>query len=173
MDDLEKYIKANSKNWDDKKAPPGIWDKIEIPLDNPQGQSSSNTWKYILGAFLAGIVVMSIILFYQPYQNAPQEEPLQFAEIDSFSETEQYFQSAIYASYKELSKIHHDPDLERDLAELDAEEAKLREEYKNAQEEYKEYILRSLIDVQRTKLNLLQSILDQVSKTENYADNVL
>lgn len=175
MDNLEKYIRDNSDQWNDKKAPDGLWNNIEKELDQPK--KASRDFKKTIG-ILAFIIVSAIALYLvidrsgNSASSIEGVETLQYAELESFKETEEFYLSAIYVNQKALNEKISDASIDEDLKELDQIDKDLREEYQYAQGIYKEDILRALIQNHRTKLNLLQEILDQISEQNQIQSDV-
>ncbi len=172
MDKLEKHITQNKEVWDDKKAPDFLWDKIEKNLDPiPKPTSASKGW---IGYIIVGIAIglLATFLFSQLSQEqelesaSSLENPMEFAQLEDFQETEHYYLASINMSMEELKKMKVDATLMEDLSQLDRLDKQLREEYKAAQNGYKEQILHALILNHQTKLGLLERVLTELKNTK-------
>ena len=172
MDKLEKHIYQNKEEWNDRKAPDFLWDKIERNLDPEQTlKSTSTSW---IGILLVGIVIglLATYVFSQFTENQSSsipsrlDNPLEFAQMKDFQETEHYYLASINVRMVALKKMEVDATLMEDLCQLDIIEKQLREEYKEAQSGYKEQILHALILNHQTKLGLLKRVLSELKKTK-------
>ncbi|MFT4565291.1 MAG: hypothetical protein ACI9FN_000243 [Saprospiraceae bacterium] len=169
MDKLEKHISQNREAWDDKKAPDFLWNKIEMNLE-PTPKSASKGW---IGYVIVGIGIGLFATFLLSQFNKEQdvdtssslENPMEFAQLEDFQETEHYYQASINMSMEELKKMKVDATLMDDLSQLDKLDKQLRKEYKAAQNGYKEQILHALIMNHQTKLGLLERVLTELKNT--------
>ena len=172
MDKLEKHITQNKKEWEDKMAPDLLWEKIEKNLDlNVEQKTVSNRW---MGFLLVGIGfgLLSVFLWNHFTKEtdidnaATLESPLEFAQLEDFQETEHYYLTSINMSMVALEKMEVDATLMEDLSQLDVRDKQLREEYKTAQNGYKEQVLHALIRNHQAKLGILERVLFELKNTK-------
>ena len=172
MDKLEKHITQNKEKWDDKKAPDFLWEKIEKNLDpTPKSKPVTKGW---IGYIIVGIAIglLATFLFSQLSQDQKLEtassikNPMEFAQLEDFQETEHYYLASIKMSLEELKKMEVDATLMEDLSQLDRLDKQLRQDYKAAQNGYKEQILHALIVNHQTKLGLLERVLTELKNTK-------
>jgi len=162
-DRLEEFITANKEQLNTKTAPDELWGKINDELDSSKTTGSSNPWKKV-SIILFLIVALLFVLIWIRSDSETEDEsrtlqPLEFAELDDFKETEHYYLSSINVSYDKLKQFDVDATLEKDLSLLDENSQELLEEYKLAQGAYKEQVLRALIQNYKTKLQILENVL--------------
>ena len=177
MDNLEKYIRDNKGVWDDLKAPSDAWNKIELELDEktPPKQSLSKWSKFLF--LLVGLALISAIIYPKLVQSDIQEtdsdQKMQFAEIPDYKETEQFYKNSIDLSLVALQNLGADATLLEDLSQLDEIEKELRAEYKESQGAYKKDILHALIQNHKTKLGLIERVLEELENKQNERDDII
>ncbi len=173
---LEEYIKKNKEHWNDKSAPEHIWSNIENELDHPRDYGHGR-WKKII---LTILIIIGLLVIYNlltskgdSFTTQSKNSKLEFAELENFHETEQYYQSAINVYYEKIQKYNVDATLEEDLRLLDENYTELLEEYKNAQGLYKGQVLRAIILNQKTKLQILENVLFDHEQNETQQENTV
>ena len=161
-DNLEEYIVNNKDQWNTLKAPDHIWQNIEEELEH-SNSNSNNPWKKIIWIIAIILGLLSAYYFMsRTSESATQkdfESQLEFAELENFQETDNYYRSAINVNYEKLQKYALGATLEEDLRLLDENYNDLLEDYKSAQGFYKEQVLRAMILNQKTKLQILENVL--------------
>lgn len=177
MDNIEKYIKGNTESWDNLKAPPMAWGKIEAELNKEEDSKNKfSRWGKLL-LLLSGIILLAIITIPQIINSKSQEstpsEILQFAEVPDYQETEHFYKTNIDLSLVALQKLDPDATLLNDLSQLDEIEKELRAEYAASQGAYKENILHALIRNHKIKLELLEIVLEELQKTQIEQDEII
>ena len=167
-DYIERFIQDNLENWNDKKAPDGLWDKIEDDLNFPV-DNANTPWARIiilLSVIIGLLIFLNYLIGTNNKKSTDNGELLEFAELEGFHETENFYISAIEVSYEKL-RIHDvDATLEEDLSLLDQNYKELIEEYKVAQGAYKEQILRAIIQNHKTKLEILENVLYHIQQND-------
>lgn len=162
-DRLEKFIIVNKEELSNKKAPADLWDKINQNLYAPQETQRPSPWKNVSIILLLIVTLLFVLMWFQWGSDSNELpdiiQPLEFAELEDFKETEHFYLSSINVSYDKLTRFEIDATLEEELRLLDKNSQELMEEYKVTQGAYKEQVLRALILNYKTKLQILENVL--------------
>lgn len=166
-DPLENYIRQNSKAFDDKIAPQGVWEKIISQLNNRRILKI----RRIIWLGLSIILLGALAYFLKNYQAQSKIElipvQLEFAALTDFNETQEYYVNLIQVYSDQLKELNPDATILHDLSLLDKTDKELRIELARAEGEYKIYIVNALIQNYQTKISLLLQLLDQIKNIEN------
>jgi len=175
MDNLEKYIRDNRDNWNDRETPANAWERVEKELESESPKESNiSGWPKMLMVLIGiGIAVTLFFVLKSADPVVGENELLQFAATSEYQETEQYYRSTIELNLVTLKNLTSDATLLEDLGQLDEIEKELRTEYTLAQGAYKEEILHALIINHQTKLGLLERMLEEIKNMKNENDEFL
>ncbi|MGD1844345.1 MAG: hypothetical protein ACFB10_03015 [Salibacteraceae bacterium] len=186
-DELESFIQANREAFDHLEPSPDLWKTVVDESSVSEAAPSATPWTTYLwrAATVAALIVGTLAI----WRSSPTETD-QLAQADSLPalielmtssipdsalpeellEAEAFYTSQLQAMKVELalySKTY--PDLQEeatfDLAELDSAYADLKQDLKDdlANEE----VVSALIQNYRLKLQVLETILEQIKKIEN------
>ena len=101
------------------------------------------------------------------YNTAVSSEAQIAAELEKIDpelvETERYFQREIAAQFTAVSQLNDDPQLKRDLAEMDRATAELRAELVEVPVSQRPLLVNELIETYQTKLHILIRIQQQLN----------
>lgn len=169
-DRLRSYIEENKSEFDNLKAPAGIWDEIDKEINKPEKPSGNWKTKGLIASILM-VITLSAGYYWGQQQGSnndqveemlQEEEALEFAGLPDFNETRQYYVTQVNTTWNELKKLHYDATLEQDLSLLDKTDEELKNELIEAEGIYKEHVLQAMIQNQQIKLNLLMDVLSEV-----------
>lgn len=169
-DRLRSYIEENKSEFDNLKAPAGLWDEIDKEINKPE--KPNGNWK-IKGLVASILMIITLSAGYywgqqqgtnndQVEQMLQEEEALEFAGLPDFNETRQYYVTQVNTTWNELKNLHYDATLEQDLSLLDKTDEELKNELIEAEGIYKEHVLQAMIQNQQIKLNLLMDVLSEI-----------
>ena len=164
MDNLEKYIRENRDQFDDKFPDPALWDHIASRL--PQNRTDSRRivmWKAVSIAAVALVLILSgVIAGIFMGQNRVQDNP----EYVEFMQAQQYYNVVYNKKKSELSRYAYDPEVDRDLNEMDKMYNDLSREYLNTDEPDKTELINAMIQVYKKRISLLERVLNRIEQNE-------
>ena len=166
-DNLEKFIRENRPKFDDKAAPKNIWAAIDQQLDQKDKKSVRLVpiWRYARVA-AAAIALLAIGVFVGQNMNNQASEQLAFEEVfPEFFEAEQYYRKEVNEKVAQLSSYNHDASINEDLKQLDEIYEELKSELSEAPKDQQEQIINAMITNYRTKLSILERVLDRIQST--------
>ncbi len=170
MDNLEKFISENRADFDDKSPPARVWDKIE-------GKSKPEVKKI---TFWRGFRVAAAVLLllttgaamgiaFMNNQNASSLASNTLT--NEFLEVERYYQKEINVKVKRLTSMKdYDTSVNEDLEQLDLSISELKAEIADAPKGSEEEIISTMINNYKTKVELLERILDRMENNTSTED---
>ena len=168
-DPLEAFIATHREAFDDATPPPQLLTKVfapATPADSSPKLTVSHrhrrTFLYLMG------IAASLLLMFTAYRfgnragyQAGQEERLaqQIQRLDpELAEAERFYQDRIDAEFTRVNQVNDDPQLRRDLRELDAATADIRAQLLEVPQSQRPVLVNQLIEAYRTKLDILLHI---------------
>jgi hypothetical protein len=157
--DIEDFILKNRDEFDDSYPNLKIWSNIEKELDKTSAFKTAIPLNFWIIAVLSIALAISIfwILKNSGSQVLNEDEVQFFAEIEHM---ERYYD---LESSKLLHSVGRDftmiPD--SDLSEIEKNISEIKAELKNIPEDRKELALKALLESYRTKLFILERIMEQ------------
>lgn len=186
MDNLEAFIRENRSAFDAEQPHLRVWRGLEKRLDEhaaaapPQEAGPDvetvatprlvalntrrrTTYRVLSMAALALVLIFAGGVIGANFF-APSVEPLEsLAEISpEYGEMEQYFRQQIDERAAQLASYEVDPVVQQDLAQLDSVYRELALEIKKAPEAARAQVVAAMIENYRTKVDLLEHILDRM-----------
>ena len=159
MDRLEEFIKNNREAFDDAKAPAFNWDQIQTPKKK---EAKYRTLKFLA---LAASLALLISVFIKV--NIKQEDQVAQTELGKeLSELKVYYSSQVTNRFDQIKKYNSDPDIEKDIQQMDVFIAELEEELKDVPPSKREEIIEAMIKNYHYKLMMLDRVLNQIKKSE-------
>ncbi len=173
--DLEQFIDEQRTEFDDAYPSLKLWSNIEKELGSEKNNTQLKTvrpWYQIAATVLILVTLGGIGGMYlgRQYQQ-PTIESILAKVAPEFSETAQYYNQKIDQEYAKFASHIEDPDLDADLAQIDAAMADLREELLHAPEGREEQIVQDLIDNYRLKLQILERVLKHIEQFNDSTPN--
>ncbi len=166
-DNLEKFISENRPDFDDKKPPKDIWRAIDQHLDQ-KGEKSARLipiWRYASRIAAAVILIGSGVLIGLNLNNQSSDVVAVEEVFPEYFEAEQYYQNEVKEKVAQLASFNHDTEIIDDLEQLDKNYEELKNELSQAPPDKQEQIVNALITNYRTKLSILERVLDRIQST--------
>ena len=162
-DPLEDFIRDNRASFDDLKAPKGIWERID-----QKERPVIHLWKWTAIAASALLLIAIGYIFGMKTQAQPE-----IAGWDEYLETEKYYQSRIDRNLEKIKSLPVSNEVMTDIETLDEVYQQLRKQLLEDPNADTELLLSAMIKHQQQKLEIMEKIVDRVSKyntneNENY-----
>lgn len=166
-DNLEKFISENRQEFDDRQPPGNIWLSIDRHLDqkNKKPARRISIWRYAQVAAAAVFLIGTGVLIGLNFNNRPSEALAIEKEFPEYSETEQYYKKLVKNKVDELGNYNYDSSINDDLKQLDKIYEELKKELSEAPEDKQEQIINAMITNYRTKLSILERVLERIQST--------
>ena len=184
MDQLEKFIQNNRADFDAETPHLRVWKRLENDLERrmPQQERTPVRVKSLpvrsksiyrtLSVAAIGLLLLVAggIVGSQFFGNTVT--PLEsLAEISpEYGEMERYYRKTIDQQYAQLASYNVDPVVRRDLAQLDSTYRELSIEIQRAPEAARPQVVEAMIENYRTKVELLEFILDRMQTIQPEID---
>ncbi len=193
FDELEEFVRHNREAFDSLEPDPELWQRI-VPQQEAPPQANGTRWYRAIGfraaaaiafLFAAGVFWMQLRPAEQVAE-AQAETTVEHAEADEqlaglipeLIEAEAFYAHQVEEKLGELKAVNPDMETEirYDLKELDSAYIELKEDLR--EDLANREIVEAMIQNYRLKLRVLESILEQLRKTEtktpdNGTDNQL
>ncbi len=171
-DPLSQFIATHRDAFDDATPPPRFRE-ADVPaaeglrVSHRQGRGVRRTLLYVAA------IAACLLLLFTAY-NFGNRAGLEAGRADriaqqvekmnpEFAEAERFYQQRIQAEFTRVSQVNDDPQLRRDLEQLDATTAQLRIELLQVPASQRPLLVNQLIDTYRTKLDILLRIQQHFS----------
>ena len=163
-DPLAEFIAKHRDAFDEATPPPELTEKLFPAADTPV--RTLRPRRRLLG-ILMGIAAALLLLLVAYHSGnragyrAGQEERVaaQLERVDpGLAEAERFYRQRIDSEFTKVSQVNDDPQLRRDLAQIDAATAQLREELLTVPVSQRPVLVNQLIATYRTKLDILLRI---------------
>lgn len=176
-DSLEQFIRDHRPEFDAEHPPLHIWAGIEHQLGRQEtpANAGSNVPVFSISRskMAAGIAALLVVGFLAGLGLSRQQQSSVMAEIEQvnpdFREAEKYYNEQIDSKIAQLASYNSEsaPVLE-DLAQVDEIMEELRHELASAPSGAEEQIVSDLINSYRTKLAILEKVLESISNKDAY-----
>lgn len=153
-DGLEEFIRDNKSSFDDLKAPPGIWGRIE-KKDRPVYP----LWKWVAVAASALLLISVGYIFGMKTSSASD-----IAGWDEYQETEKYYETRISQKMEKIKILPVGNEVMSDIQLLDEVYAQLRKQLLEDPHADTQLLLSAMIKHQQQKLEIIEKILNHVDK---------
>ena len=164
MDQFEKFIKENSAAFDTAIPDLKVWGEIDKRLPEKKVKQFNFRKTFSIAASLLVLIIAGSMFFSGKWQKNNAEE-MNLAKLPhEYTETIDYYRKQIEIKKAVLTKYHPDETVIDDIDNLDSSFAELKKELANAPHGAEKEILKALINNYRTKLNILELVLE---KAEN------
>ncbi len=170
MDNLEKFISQNRADFDDKSPPARVWDKIDIKKQTESKKISF--WRGFKVAAAVLLLLTSGAAMGIAFMNSQNASTLASNTLtDEFLEVEQFYQKEINVKVKKLTSMKdYDTSVNEDLDQLDISINELKSEIADAPRGSEAEIISTMINNYKTKVELLERILDRMENTKSTDD---
>jgi hypothetical protein len=165
MDNFEKYIGKNREAFDDRHPAPGIWDQISSRLPAPVKEGRRIVmWKRAsIAAAVVALLMCGVAAGLYMGGQRVGENPA-YAE---FVQAQQYYTVEYNKKKSELAQYNYDPELDRDLKELDRMYEELSSEFQTTKEPDKSELINAMIQIYKTRIELLSRVLERIEQHNN------
>ena len=181
-DPLREFIVIHREEFDNATPPPQIFQAVadaalpekRAPASAPKPLKVSHRRRYL--GYLMGIAA-SLLLLFVAYNfgnkagyRAGQSEHVaqQIDRIDpELASIERFYQQKIDAEFTKVNQVNDDPQLRRDLKEIDAATNEIRAQLLEVPVSQRQVLVNELIDAYRTKLDILLRIQQHFSRPLN------
>ncbi|MEO5906277.1 MAG: hypothetical protein ABIQ11_06095 [Saprospiraceae bacterium] len=160
---LEDFIRDHRSDFDDLKAPPGVWNRI-----NGEKTKVHSLWKW---SAVAASALLMLSLGYILGTNA-QKEPAR-AEWQEYQETEQYYESRIQEKMEQIKTLPVREEVMTDIRVLDEVYLQLKAQLLEDPNADAEVLLSAMIRHQQQKLEVMEEILNRVDKYQSNEKEVI
>lgn len=176
-DSLEQFIRDHRSEFDAEHPPLHIWAGIEHQLGRQETPENAGrnvpVFSISRSKMAAGIAALLVVGFLAGLGLSRQQQSSVMAEIEQvnpdFREAEKYYNEQIDSKIAQLASYNSEsaPVLE-DLAQVDEIMEELRQELASAPSGAEEQIVSDLINSYRTKLAILEKVLESISTKDAY-----
>ena len=151
---LENFIREHHEDFDDLKAPAGVWERIE--RSNPQVHY---LWKWSAVAAAALLLISIGYIFGTKAGMRPD-----IAGWKEYQETEQYYEARIQAKMDKIKTLAVSDEVMADIQMLDDVYQQLRTQLMEDPNADTQILLTAMIRHQQQKLEIMEKILSRVDK---------
>ena len=160
---LEDFIREHHADFDDLKAPAGVWNKISG--EKPKVHSM---WKW------SAVVASALLLLSLGYilGSKIQKQPA-MAGWQQYQETEQYYESRINAKMEQIKTLPVRDEVMTDIRVLDEVYLQLKSQLMEDPNADAQVLLNAMIRHQQQKLEVMEEVLNRVDKYKSNEQDVL
>jgi len=166
-DNLEQFVQKNRVQFDQAVPDIAIWSKIEQQL--PTKEIKRFTIRRFL-SIAASVVLLIGVGIGIGLQLAPKQEVGLATVAPEYAEVEQYYINKVNYKQAQVVDYHADPFLQKDLAELDDWLLQLQQDLQKVPKGKKEEIIHAIINNYKTKLRILESLIEQSQELKEQAE---
>ncbi|TVR74388.1 MAG: hypothetical protein EA408_02895 [Marinilabiliales bacterium] len=171
MDNLEKYVRENSREFDIEEPAKGHFERFALKLDQRRRSRSSFRWRYMLQvAVIAVLVILSSLWIYDRITGrTPEYHMITLSDISGeYREAELYYTTLISRKYNEIKSFDFQDDtreqevLLRELSEMDAVYRSLQQEL-NAEGD-NPMVINAMLRYYQLKLEIMSRIIEHLQE---------
>ena len=177
MDKLEKYVSENLESFDSASPPDALWDKINRQIESqgkqPQRQSKMIWMITKMAAAFAVVLASGVVIGYyvnSNQSNAASNDPI----FQDYIDVEKKYVKDINHKMNALSIHEVDPQVNRDLMQLDEVYGELKKELYQGQAINNDQIIEALLTTYQEKVEILEKVLSRVERSSEQIElNIL
>jgi len=169
MDKLEKFISENKESFNSAKPSADLWDNINIRIDTkkeePQRQSRLVWMITKMAAAFAVVLASGVVIGYyvnSSQSNAASNDPI----FQEYIDVEKKYVKDINHKMNALSVHNVDPQVNRDLMQLDEVYEELKKELYQGQAINNGKIIEALLINYQEKVEILEKVLSRVHNSK-------
>ena len=171
QDHLEKFITHNRAEFDTETPDFAVWAKINQTLHPAPVVATSpknnihllSITRRVAAAVALLITGAGLATFFQHGDQASLTDK----ETPQIAQAEQFYAKQVNQKVQQLASFHPDPTVMEDLQQMDEVQAELRLELESAPQSSREEIVERLIDVYKSKLAILELVLDKIKENDS------
>lgn len=168
MDKLEKYINENKESFDSAFPSDALWDKINRQIETkeeaPQKQSKLLWMITKMAAAFAVVLASGVVIGYYINDNqsiSASNDPI----FQDYIDIEKKYVKDINHKMNALSVHDIDPQVNRDLMQLDEVYEELKKELYQGQAINNDKIIEALLITYQEKVEILEKVLSRVERS--------
>lgn len=168
MDKLEKYINENKESFDSSFPSEALWDKIDKRIDSNKKESNKQSkliWMITkMAAAFAVVLASGVVIGYYINDNksmTASHDPV----FQDYIDVEKKYVKDINHKMNALSVHDVDPQVNRDLMQLDEVYEELKEELYQGQAINNDKIIEALLTTYQQKVEILEKVLSRVERS--------
>lgn len=183
-DSLESFVREMREDFDTEDPPAKMVEHIfranQLPSTGTKVRAiglrkRSMRWMRAAAAAVVLLLAGSLYLGRQMGFRAAQQQQLAMiqAVAPDFFETEDYYQTQIDQTFRQVKQVNSDPTLRTDLSAIDESMKEIREELTNVPPEERAELIAELIESYQLKLRILERVLQALPQNpdSNYLQN--
>jgi|GEM_PF-2688739 len=170
MDKIEKYINSNRESFDSKQPPEAIWAKVNARIETKEDESKKESklvWMITkMAAAFAVVLASGVVIGYyinDNTSNLASNDPIFLEYID----VEKKYVKDINHKMNALSVHDVDPQVNRDLMQLDEVYEELKKELHQGQSINNDKIIEALLTTHQEKVEILEKVLSRIQDNQN------
>ncbi|MDX1476276.1 MAG: hypothetical protein R3301_01175 [Saprospiraceae bacterium] len=167
MDKLESFIRDHREQFDDRRPDPAVWSAIEARLPGREARRLA-IWKWVSAAAIGLVLVLSGVIAGMSINRSDFTDT---AEYQEFREAEQYYDVQYNQRLTRLSSYEYDPDIDRDIRELNAIYEELTAELLGGMHPDKNEVIEAMIQNYQTRIDLLERVLQRMDEGRQRMQN--
>ncbi|MBK9256673.1 MAG: hypothetical protein IPM42_14390 [Saprospiraceae bacterium] len=172
-DHIEKFIQDNREEFDFLTPDAHIWNRIERQLDHKKERRTIFMWSSRIAAIMVTVLVVGIVIGLSlGHKNSSDINYALSPELKSLQETENYYQQQVSVKLNEVKSIQPESNIENDLKQLDEIYEELKSELIKSNYSNSEIMINAMIKNHKTKVEILESILEKQNKNKNEIDKI-
>lgn len=169
-DRLEDFIRNNRSELDIDEPSANLWKEIE---DHIPSQKKRRLWTGL--GVAASVMILVVAAYFMGLQNSANSFDAQSFASESqfleFEEASEYYTKTIDYKFSQAKDAGMDDEVLNDLMQLDEVYNELKEEMLTTEYEDKEYLINLMINNYKTKINILERIINKNSSDESKITN--
>jgi len=166
-DNLDKFISENRSEFDNRKPSKDLWSAIDRELDQKGKKTARRIpiWRYARVAAAAVLLISMGVFIGKNMNNSTAEIVALEDQFPEYFEAEQYYQKEVNSKVAQLANYSHDATINDDLKQLDKTYEELKKELSDTPKDQQEQIINAMITNYRTKLSILERVLERIQST--------
>lgn len=163
MDNLEKFIKDNRKDFDQSVPKLKVWAAINSELDQPKKAKRISLWKYARMAAAVLVLLGTGAMLGNYFSNGQNQQASALSEVSpEYAELEQYYRMQVNQKRSQLAHYKYDVSINDDIGQLEKLMEDLMKELEEAPLANDERIINAMINNYQTRVAILERVLQRL-----------
>ncbi len=167
-DSLEKFITQNRDSFDKEVPSLKVWAEIDKKMSaKTQKVKPRSLWRHVwMAASIVFLLTAGALIGIQVTRDAADNEMAdQETWSKEYQEMESFYKGQVKEKVAQLAHYNEDPSINEDLQQIDDFLLELKGELKDTPKGSEEQIVNALISNYKTKLAILERVLDRIQST--------